>query len=67
MPREKPENQEDQQIPPVNNIAVSTTTMTNQQELDLSSTMPFTTATSTAPSKPQPDLSPPASVTGQKD
>ncbi len=65
MPRQKPA--EDQHIPPVNNITVSTTSMANQQELDLSSTMPFTTATSTAPAKPQTQLNSPASVTGQKD
>lgn len=66
MPRQKPAPQEDQQIPPVNNITVSTTSMTSQQELDLSSTMPFTTATSTAPSKPQTQLDPPASVSRQE-
>ncbi len=65
MPRQKPAT-EDQHIPPVNNITVSTTSMKNQQELDLSSTMPFTTATSTAPVKPQTKLDPPASVTGQE-
>ncbi|MFK7846925.1 MAG: hypothetical protein AB8G77_16610 [Rhodothermales bacterium] len=48
VPRQKPAVPEDHQIPPVTNIAVTTTAMSNQKEIDLSSPMSFSTATSTA-------------------
>ncbi len=48
VPRQKPQKRESGQIPPVTNIAVTTTMMAEQQEIDLSSPMSFTTATSTA-------------------
>lgn len=48
VPRQKTTNKESQQIPPVTNIAVTTTTLAEAQELDLSAPMSFTPATSTA-------------------
>lgn len=48
VPRQKPSISEEPQIPPVTNIAVTTTTMSEQKEIDLSSPMSFSTATSTA-------------------
>ncbi len=48
VPRQKPAVSEDHKIPPVTNIAVTTTTISDQKEIDLSSPMSFSTATSTA-------------------
>ncbi|MEM8487689.1 MAG: hypothetical protein AAF564_19210 [Bacteroidota bacterium] len=48
VPRQKPTARDSEKIPPVTNIAVTTTSMAEQQEIDLSSPMSFTTATSTA-------------------
>ncbi len=48
FPRQKPALQEESQIPPVTNIAVTTTSVADQQEIELSSSMSFSTATSTA-------------------
>ncbi len=54
VPRQKPATRDANQIPPVTNITVTTTTMAEQQEIDLSSPMSFTTATSTAASSLRP-------------
>ena len=59
VPRQKPAAGESNKIPPVTNIAVTTTSMADQQEIDLSSPMSFSTATSTAAGLQQPRIKAP--------
>ena len=58
VPRQNPVVQDTSKIPPVTNIAVTTTKLADQQELDLSSPMSFSTATSTAAGPQQPWVEP---------